>query len=226
MGSDKARDSQANEDNEMPQHPVDVGDFAIGQHPITVAEYACAVHAKVVDEPQGTLGTDWHTQQAHSDHPVVCIAWNNAVAYTSWLARVTNQPWRLPTEAEWEKAARGTDGRIYPWGDGFDKALCNTPESGIETTTPVGSYPASESPYHVQDMAGNMWQWTSSLFAPYPYHQDDGRENLQSPGNRTLRGGSWDYVAKYARAAYRYSYRPDVFGGIAGLRLVWAIGPT
>ena len=81
---------------------------------------------------------DWATQQTHPDHPVVCVSWNDVVAYARWLAKTTGQRWRLPSEAEWEKAARGTDGRIYPWGDTFDKARCNTNESGIGTTTPVG----------------------------------------------------------------------------------------
>ncbi len=126
--------------------------FAIGQHPVTVAEYACAVRAKAVREPQqfeysGTkFGPDWKTQQTHPDHPVVCVSWNDVVAYCAWLAKTTGQPWRLPSEAEWEKAARGTDGRIYPWGDTFDKARCNTSESGIRTTTPVGGYPSGRKP--------------------------------------------------------------------------------
>ncbi len=126
-----------------------------------------------------------------------------SLAYASWLAKTTGQRWRLPSEAEWEKAARGTDGRIYPWGDTFDKTRCNTDESGIGTTTPVGRYPNGESPYHVQDMAGNVWEWTSSLYQPYPYRKNDGRENLNSTDNRVLRGGSWVSNSRDARAAYR-----------------------
>ena len=206
MGSDKSRDKEARDD-ETSQYPVEVDGFAIGQYPVTVAEYACAVRANAVREPtqyeigSDKYGPDWATQQTHPDHPVVCLSWNDAMAYMTWLAKLTSQIWRLPAEAEWEKAARGSDGRIYPWGDTFDKASCNTRESGIGTTTPVGRYPNGESPYHVQDMTGNVWEWTSSLFQPYPYRKNDGRENHNSTDNRVLRGGSWsDYPAERARS--------------------------
>ena len=220
MGSDKSRDKQARV-NETPQFPVGVDVFAIGQHPVTVAEYDCAVRANAVREPPESLPIDWATQQSHSDHPVVCVSWKDALAYVRWLAKVTGQPWRLPSEAEWEKAARGTDGRIYPWGDTFDKARCNTSESGINTTTPIGHYPNGESPYHVQDMTGNVWEWTSSLFKPHPYRKNDGRENLGSTGNRVLRGGScYDYAIN-ARAAFRGELGPVSFLN-GGLRLALA----
>ncbi len=219
MGSDKSRDQQAYDD-ETPQYPVEVDGFAIGQHPVTVAEYACAVQAKAVGEPEKIADVDWATQQTHPDHPVVCISWKDAMAYVRWLAKLTGQPWRLPTEAEWEKAARGTDGRIYPWGDTFDKARCNTGESGIGTTTPVGSYSSGESPYHVQDMAGNVLEWTSSVYKPYPYTVSDGREDENSTENRILRGGSWFINQQHARAAYRLSDSPRNFVVGVGLRLV------
>jgi hypothetical protein len=179
MGSDKSRDEQADED-ETPQYPVEVGGFAIGQHAVTVAEYACAVRAKAVSEPPESDSVDWQKQQTHPDRPVVCISWDNALAYCTWLAKTTGQRWRLPTEAEWEKAARGSDGRIYPWGDIFDDARYNTIEGNARITTPVGSHPTGESPYHVQDMSGNVWEWTSSLHWPYPYRKDDGRESTRA----------------------------------------------
>lgn len=139
MGSDKRHDNQAY-GSELPQHQVSLSAYQIARFPVTVAEYACAVRAKAVREPpKGYLGTDWQTQLQRLDHPVVCISWQDALVYTRWLAKMTGQPWRLPTEAEWEKAARWDAERqiscVYPWGDAFDKARCNTSESGIKTTS-------------------------------------------------------------------------------------------
>ncbi len=228
MGSDKTQDQDA-EDDETPPYPVPVGDFAIGQHPVTVAEYACAVRAKAVRvPPEGDyLKTTWEQQLQRLDHPVVCLSWRDAVAYAAWLAKLTRQPWRLPTEAEWEKMARWNaqtgDARRYPWGDTFDKAKCNTHESGIGATTPVGRYPAGASPYGAQDVAGNVWEWTSSLFKSYAYNQNDGREDRNSTENRVLRGGSWDVgVSSVARAAYRDHGQPGRLGEGFGFRVALA----
>jgi formylglycine-generating enzyme required for sulfatase activity len=181
------------------------------------------VRANAVREPGAWSDVDWAKQQTHPDHPVVCVSWDDAHFYTTWLAKTTRQLWRLPSVAEWEKAARGADGRLYPWGDTFDKARCNTDESGIKTTTPVGSYPTGESPYHAQDMAGNVWEWTSSLYQPYPYRKNDGRENFDSTDNRVLRGSSWLNDSQYARVAYRYSRRAVSLNGVVGVRLVLAV---
>lgn len=226
MGSDKSRDP-ASGDDETPQYPVEVEAFAIAQYPVTVAEFACAIRAKAVREPPTyeVIGymTDWVDQQTYPDHPVVCVSWDDTLAYASWLAKLTGQPWRLPTEAEWEKAARGTDGRIYPWGDSFESTRCNSRERGIGTITAVGSYPNGASPYHVHDMAGNIWEWTSSLYMPYPYRKNDGRENRHSAGNRVLRGGSWFSYARYTRAAHRYSILPVFSNFFDGFRLAWGV---
>jgi toxoflavin biosynthesis protein ToxD len=230
MGSDKTQDKDAR-DNETPQYPVLVGDFSIGQHPVTVAEYACAVRAKAVRVPlAGILNTTWEQQLQRLDHPVVCVSWHDAQAYTAWLAKLTGQSWRLPTEAEWEKMAcwdvRTGHARRYPWGDTFDKTKCNTGESGIGATTPVGRYPGCASPYAAQDAAGNVREWTSSLYEPYPYNQNDGREDRNSTERRVLRGGTcdaWDSgVSSIARAAYRHLYPPQVFVGPVGFRLALA----
>jgi formylglycine-generating enzyme required for sulfatase activity len=193
---------------------VTLGAYRIATHPVTVAEYACFVRAG-----QKQPG-NWWTQLAHLDHPVAYVPWNDAVAYAAWLAAMTGQPWRLPTEAEWEKAARGTDGRIYPWGDVFVVPLCNTRASGIGTTTRVGTYPSGASPYGAQDMAGNVWEWTSSLYKPYPYVAGDGREAATSSERRVLRGGSWFYDPLSARAAFRYRFSPDYPDGSVGFRVV------
>jgi formylglycine-generating enzyme required for sulfatase activity len=210
-----------------------VGDFAIGQHPVTVAEYACAVRAKAVRvPPEGYyVNTTWDQQLQRLDHAVVCVSWHDAVAYAAWIARVSGQPWRLPTEAEWEKMARwdaqaGSGGRArrYPWGDSFDKAKCNMSASGIGATTPVGRYPGGASPYGAQDVAGNVWEWTSSLYKSYAYNQNDGREDRNSTKSRVLRGGSCCVDARHARAAYRGGFRPAVGDGYYGVRL--AVAPA
>jgi formylglycine-generating enzyme required for sulfatase activity len=196
MGSDTRADPQANDD-ELPQHSLTLPAFQISKYPVTVAEYACFVRAGQ-QEP-----SDWLQQLGKLDHPVVYVSWHDAVAYARWLVAHTGQLWRLPSEAEWEKATRGTDGRIYPWGDTWDPAKANTGDGGKRGTTPVGSYPAGASPCGAQELAGNVCEWTSSLAKPYPYNASDGREQVESSGNRVLRGGSWSVDARLARAAYR-----------------------
>jgi formylglycine-generating enzyme required for sulfatase activity len=178
--------------------------YEIAHFPVTVAEYACFVRSGQL-EPKRVLldGPSWKAQLQQLDHPVVNVSWDDAQSYAKWLSLMTGVTWRLPTEGEWEKAARGTDGRIYPWGDEFEQWRCNTSGSGKKTTTPVGTYPGGASPYGVQDMAGNGWEWTSSLYKPYPYKEADGRNDLKSNGSRVLRGGSWGVDARGARAASR-----------------------
>lgn len=217
------------------QHRVEVGAFLIAKYPVTVAEYALAVRAKAVRKPSG-----WVNQQQRLDHPVVYASWQDAMAYIAWLMSATGQSnWRLPSESEWEKAARWDAQRgvslIYPWGDNFDKNRCNTRESGIIATSPVGSYPTSDtrrsgaSPYGVEEMAGNVWEWTGSLYKPYPYIPSDGRENSEYIGERTLRGGSWSHHARYARTTFRNDGVLDVLVDLSnyrGFRLAASPLPT
>jgi formylglycine-generating enzyme required for sulfatase activity len=230
MGSDPQRDKDAKSD-ERPQGPVTLGAYRIATHPVTVAEYACFVRAEKRQEPRSEYNTlSWVDQLNRLDHPVVNVTWNDAVAYAAWLLRLTGQPWRLPTEAEWEKAARGTDGRIYPWGDAFEVTKCNTSVSGIGTTTRVGTYPSGASPCGAQDMAGNVWEWTLSYYKPYPYVPGDEYTPPASSGSgepsRVLRGGSWYVNPQYARAARRYGDRPvNAVDDIGGFRVVVVASP-
>jgi formylglycine-generating enzyme required for sulfatase activity len=130
---------------------------------------------------------------------------------------------RLPTEAEWEKAARGEYGNEWPWGNEFDKSKCNSSEGGVGTTTPVGAYsPQGDSPYGAADMAGNVWEWCHSLFEPYPYVASDGREAETDSGGRVWRGGSFLNLQWYARATSRNRYYPDFRLGNLGLRVAVA----
>jgi formylglycine-generating enzyme required for sulfatase activity len=212
-----AKESWAND--EQPQHTVILPGYEMACFPVTVAEYACFVRAGY---PEPAM---WQKQQNKLDHPVIAVTWHDAVAYAAWVAWQAGEAWRLPSEAEWEKAARGTDARIYPWGDAFDQERCNTNESGIKSTTPVGSYPTGASPYGIQDMAGNVWEWTSSRYVPYPYTIPVEREDVHSSESRVLRGGSWSYSARNARAACRDLDLPSNFRGSLGFRMVRA-APT
>jgi gamma-glutamyl hercynylcysteine S-oxide synthase len=145
------------------------------------------------------------------DHPVVQISWNDALAYCEWFnqayhgQRPGDVKLMLPSEAEWEKAARGVYGNRYPWGDDFDSARCNSAEGEIGSTTPVGKYsPGGDSPFGAADMAGNVWEWTRSIYESYPYDPGDGREKLEpKDARRVLRGGSWYYDWRYTRCASR-----------------------
>jgi len=189
-------------DREQPQHEVTLPAYEIGRYPVTNAEYAAFVETTGHDAPRHWR--DGRLAEEVADHPVVHVSWNDALAYVNWLAERTGQPYRLPTEAEWEKAARGSDGLLWPWGNDWDPERANCKPDGPGETTPVGQYsPAGDSPYGCADMAGNVWEWTRSLYQPYPYNSEDGRNDLQLEGARVLRGGSWDYGRDVARCAAR-----------------------
>jgi formylglycine-generating enzyme required for sulfatase activity len=179
---------------------VHVDAFYIDKYPVTNAEYAKFVEATGRpplpnwEEMGGTYPPDM------SNHPVVFVNWFDAQDYAAWAGK------RLLTEAEWEKAARGTDGRVYPWGNGFDKIMCNASEAGIGGTTPVGRYsPFGDSPYEVCDMAGNVWEWTATDWAP-------------GSSSKVQRGGSFVNRGSYARCAYRYLGVPDPRSPNVGFR--------
>ena len=218
MGSDKTRDPQAF-DRELPQHQVYVGNFYIAKYPVTNAEYKRFVDTTGHREPYHWQSED-HELFRGADQPVVCVNWRDANAYCQWLSRMTGKSYRLPTEAEWEKAARGPDRQIYPWGNQWDAKRCNTPEGGPARTTPVAQYsPQGDSPYGVADMAGNVWEWTRSLYGGYPYDPKDGREDPVASGARTLRGGSWLTPPRGARVSFRGDSLPDDFLDLIGFRV-------
>lgn len=145
----------------------------------------------------------WHDGRYNGkNQPVVGVNWYEAMAYAAWLGRVTNKAYRLPTEAEWEWAARRSQ-RRFPWGDEWDEKRCNSSESRLNRPNPVGVYPHGATPDGIEEMAGNVYDWTVSIYQGYPYDADDGREDPLADGLRVLRGGSW-YVRKDSvRCAYR-----------------------
>jgi formylglycine-generating enzyme required for sulfatase activity len=230
---------------EQPQHTVTLPDYEIGRDPVTVGEFRIFVDAGGyqhrpywtesgwawrVDGPF-THPRAWDSPAWTGDDrlPVVGVCWYEACAYCSWLSDRTGQPYRLPTEAEWEKAARGTDGRLYPWGDRFEVARCNTRASGLQRTTLVGSYSqelhpglvqGGDSPYGCTDMIGNVSEWTMSRFLPYPYHAQDGRDEPQGRLERVTRGGSWHSPDFRARVTARGMNDPGFRDEDLGFRCV------
>ncbi|WP_295385657.1 SUMF1/EgtB/PvdO family nonheme iron enzyme [uncultured Thiodictyon sp.] len=208
-------------------HRVHLDDYAIARVPITNAQYALFLQATGRGAPN-----DWTGQRpprGKEGHPVVNVTWHNALAYCHWLSEATGKPLSLPSEPEWEKAARGADdGRAYPWGDVFDAARCNVDESAFGGTTPVGIFLNGASPYGCLDMAGNVWEWTRSRYQDYPYRLDDGYEQFE-PGNadtRVVRGGSWFYHRDDARCAFRFRLRPGSRSDLLGFRVVLRSAPV
>jgi formylglycine-generating enzyme required for sulfatase activity len=210
-----ALEIQMGEGNEV--HNVRIEAFYIAQYPVTNASYQKFLmdsgHPSPLNWPEGLYF------ELIGDHPVANITWQDACAYCRWLSAETGQDYHLPTEAQWEAAARGPAGLIYPWGNKFDKARCNTWEAGMGRTTPVDAYPEGASPYRVMDLVGNVWEWCNTLYADYPYRADDGRETPDAQGWRVLRGGSWLDFEWGARAARRLSGQPDYATRNTGFRV-------
>jgi formylglycine-generating enzyme required for sulfatase activity len=145
-----------------------------------------------------------------ANHPRVNVSWFEAQAFCAWLAKNLGHEVRLPSEAEWEKVARGTDGRIYPWSNDFDANWCNASETGIGTTTAVGSFPDGTSPYGVHDMSGNVWEWCESKY---------GEKDKSPSASRVLRGGSFNYGERLVRCASRRANAPDFWHDLFGFRV-------
>jgi formylglycine-generating enzyme required for sulfatase activity len=223
-------DAEEIPDYEMPQHQVDLPAYRIGVYPVTNEQYAEFVKDADYAAPKKVGWFGKSPPKDKLDHPVVGVSWYDAGAYCRWLSDKTGRVYRLPAEAEWEKAARGTDGQIYPWGDEWDASRCNCSST---QTTPVTAYPSSQSPHGCYDMAGNVWEWTTTLWGSdwkspdfsYPYQSDDGREDLKADEtvHRLFRGGSFeDDVAKLRSAARRW-YAPDHADKARGFRVALEI---
>jgi len=222
MGSDEGYP------DERPVHTVSLREFYMDRYEVTVAEYAeflnhrgqiygCDGHkcADVKEEnPQSHIvsrGNGYAAEKGFERHPVTWVSWYGADAYCRFRHK------RLPTEEEWEKAARGTDGRRYPWGDEFDPAKANA--GGVsDGTTPVGSYPTGVSPYGLYDMAGNVWEWVSDWYEPYP------SSDYESPffgKYKVVRGGSWNHPYVDSRTSSRDFAHPARRIGVVGFRCAW-----
>lgn len=231
MGTSLQRDTQAEAD-EMPEHSVVIPyQYRMSKHLVTVSQFA-----QFVADTRYQWDREWLVSQ-QPNHPVTSVSWVDCMAYCKWLNHIFHEQHsitgnlvvRLPTEAEWERAARGSDQRRYPWGDVFDPLRCNSFEYleasdpkkmmrlvanfernqrgeiiAPDSTTPVGQFsPKGDSPFGCADMVGNVHEWTNTQYAAYPYLVNDGRESLQSADKRVVRGGSWKLLSEKCRLTYR-----------------------
>ncbi len=213
-------DAQADH-NEKPQYRLELPDFWIGETPITNAQFRPFVESDGYSNRAYWTAPGWEWRQKEAitqpgfwtesnwngaDCPVVGVSWFEAVAYCRWLSAQAGRPFRLPSEAEWEKAARGPDGRIWPWGDRWEAGRCNSAEAGIGTTTPVEQHPGGASPCGALDMAGNVWEWCATVYdKTYPYLLEDewAERRLDVDEWRIIRGGAFSVDQKRVRGAYR-----------------------
>lgn len=233
MGNDTRTDAMAFENERwsasQAQGTVDLPTFYLGRYEVTVAQFAAFVREAQVE-------VDARALQDPSNHPVSSVSWPDALAYARWLDGVLRQSsetppqlaellaagWRvtLPTEAQWEKGARGTDGRRYPWGATPGRDRANYGGSG---TVPVGTYPCPECPFGLFDMSGNVWEWTRSPYQPYPVTSDDDTETLADDALWVMRGGSFSDTEQNVRTAVRGGGDPGARRPFMGFRL--AISP-
>jgi formylglycine-generating enzyme required for sulfatase activity len=218
MGSDKKRDKEAYPD-ELPQHPVELSTYYISRYLVTAAQFKAFVEDSRY-EPK-----DRDCLNGVDNHPVVWVSWDEAVKYCEWLTdKLKDRGWRicLPTEAQWEKAARGVEGRIYPWGDEIDPDKANYRDTGMGGTSPVGCFPKDTSPYGVSDMAGNVLEWCQDWYDSdyYKKHPSKDPTGPNKGSGRVIRGGAWGGVAGDCRAAYRHGYGPALRDQLLGFRLV------
>lgn len=241
MGSDKTKDKDAR-DNEMPQHKLFLPGYKIARWPVTVAEFAQFVKETGYKTTAEELGSAWDYDgkewkeitgaywavprgassdvQSKQNHPVTCVSWHDAMKFCVWAGV------RLPSEAEWERASRGSNGHLYPWGnEAPNRNRCNF-NMNVKDTTPVDTYPKGATPEGLLDMAGNVWEWTSTKHEAYPYDEKDGREERDGEEERVLRGGSWVFGPKSVRGAYRLIHSTKDRNSNVGFRVVALVSPN
>jgi formylglycine-generating enzyme required for sulfatase activity len=230
MGADRARDSMAF-DNErwspaQGEGTVDVPAFLIARREVTVSDFKKFAQA-------GKWSIDRRAVAGGDDHPVTYVSWTDALAYCRWLettlktsswtppriAQALGDGWRvtLPTEAEWEKAARGTDRRRFPWGDEPRRDRANF---GSGATVPAGQIACAECAHGLSDMAGNVWEWTRSPLQPYPYDPSDDRSNLDADALWVIRGGGFSDTPQLIRTTTRTAAEPGARRPFIGFRVV------
>jgi formylglycine-generating enzyme required for sulfatase activity len=239
MGSDEEDDLGAWEE-ELPRHAVTLPTSWVARYPVTVGQVRAFVEAS------GHAVEDARSLEGAANQPVGYVSWREAVAYCGWLDERLREVsldrqesgerasalWAglaagrlrasLLSEAEWEKAARGADGRIYPWGREADPNRANFGDTGLLERSTVGCFPGGASVYGCEEMSGNVWEWTRSAYRGYPYVSGDGREDAAvSPQVlRVLRGGAFPDSSRRVRCAYRRGGDPVYRSGLIGFRVV------
>jgi formylglycine-generating enzyme required for sulfatase activity len=197
--------------DESPEHQIDLEEFFISAKPITNAQYERFVASTGYKKPGHWIGGV--VPQKKKEHPVTYIDWNDANAFANWCGA------SLPSEAQWEKSARGSDGRLFPWGDEEPTNEDANFGNSIGDTTEVGIHESGASIFGVLDLAGNVWEWTSSIHREYPYNSSDGREDVNLWGARVVRGGNYLSAAKNIRCADRHSIYPSARDIYIGFRV-------
>ena len=218
MGSDPTAYPEAGR-AEQPQHRVRLSEYYIGKYPITNGQ--CAAFARATGRDPGAWAL-----AGQENHPAVNVAWDDAVALCQWLSKVTGRHFRLPTEAEWEKAARGAEGWRYTWGNDWDPVRLNS-DSRYDGPTAVGRFsPQGDSPYGAAELLGNVWEWCGDWFDARLYARRAGGPPASDPtGPSTgqgyvVRGGAFDSLPRHTRCAHRNWYYPDTVRPDLGFRIV------
>jgi formylglycine-generating enzyme required for sulfatase activity len=223
MGSDKGKDRLAYGDEE-PQHTVTLPAYRIGKYPVTNGQFQQFMDAGGYGNPAYWTKAGWQQRQKEgwteprywqygefniANQPVVGVSWYEAVAYCNWLKAETGRSFRLPSEAMWEKGARGTDGRMYPWGNEWNPNNLNAAETNINRPSAVGIFPDGQSPYGVYDASGNVLEWCSTVWKNYPYEVRPYDLEVEDSGTRSWRGGAFHLSYQDTRAAFRDGSNPS-----------------
>ena len=209
--------SATGDDDEKPVRQVYLDAYWIDKYEVTNGQYKQCVDAGMCTKPNGIHSnhrSSYYGTNTYANYPVINVDWYQAQTYCQWAGG------DLPTEAQWEKAARGTDGREFPWGNKIPNSAMANFGNYKGDTVEVGTYPYRASPYGALDMAGNVWEWVRDRYGDYDANETNNPTGPSSGAFRVLRGGSWDLGTRGIRAADRYGDNPAAWGTYIGFRCV------